>query len=223
MSIGRVILAILAGFLTLWLMLNVAGIGSGLVWSLLDKATPTVSATTQNVNTGDWGSLLLLPLALAAAFVCGAIIIDPGMSAKSESITALVVFILLGSVSGVNFWSHDALLNVYGQALIDIVLSISAIVVIVTLLRWKPAYVTTLALQRIALFLVTVFGFAIPLYFATCLLLIKVGFMPPPEPGKTAVNALGLVNGLVGFTSAVLGLVTALTPTFLKMMKRRRT
>lgn len=110
-------------------------IGGGLFSRVLDYLFPAVSGVTTNTNTDWWGWFLLLPLALAGGLVCGALVLDPKMSPKTESFTAVAVFVLLAGVSGVNFWAADTLINVNGQMLTDFVLSIAGLVVIGLLTR----------------------------------------------------------------------------------------
>src|SRR5262249_10212418 len=145
--------------------------GAALTLRALDYLFPAISSVTKNTNTGFWGNLLVIPLAPAAGLTCGALIWDPNLSKKTETFTAISVFILLMFVSGVNFWWSDDLINVNGQAAIDIFLSIASLIVIGLLMRWSPSSITTSAIQRIILFLVTAFGLVLPLFYATNLLM----------------------------------------------------
>ena len=200
---GRIILAFVAALLTIGLMLVVFGLlGASLFGGALDFLFPAVSGVTPNTNTDWWGGWLLLPLALAGGFVCGAIVLDPMISPKTEALTAVAVFVLLAGVSGVNFWTKDVLINVNGQMLIDIVLSVAGIVVLGLLNRWKPSLMTAIAAQRVALFLITVFGFLLPLYYATNLLLMRLGYR----------EGLGDLSAFMKYVVSALGLAAAVAP-----------
>jgi hypothetical protein len=200
---GRAVFAFVAALLTTGLMLAVFGLfGAGLSWGAVNYLFPTVSGVTSNTNTDWWGGWLLLPFAIAGGLVCGALVLDPKMSPKTEALTAVAVFVLLAGVSGVNFWTGDALINVNGQMLIDIMLSIASLVVIGLLTRWKPSLMTATAAQRVALFLVTVFGFVLPLYYATSLLLVRLGYR----------EGLGDLSAFMKFVVSALGLAAAVMP-----------
>lgn len=203
---GRAVWAIAVGVLVslgAFMVLGLLGVGVG--WWFLDTITPTVSGVTKNTNTGEWGRMLLLPLSMTVGIVCGALVFDPGMSSKTEAIAVSIVFFLLVSVSGINFWTNDNLINVNAQLVIDVFLSVSALAVIILLLRWEPTRPTTLAVQRVALFLITVFGFVLPLFYGTSLLLQGMGFE----------GELKKISDFIGFISAALGLVAAAAPNLL--------
>jgi hypothetical protein len=203
---GRAVWAIAVGVLVslgAFMVLSLLGVGVG--WWFLDTITPTVSGVTKNTNTGEWGRMLLLPLSMTVGIVCGALVFDPSMSSKTEAIAVSIVFFLLVSVSGINFWTNDNLINVNAQLVIDVFLSVSALAVIILLLRWEPTRPTTLAVQRVALFLITVFGFVLPLFYGTSLLLQGMGFE----------GELKKISDFIGFISAALGLVAAAAPNLL--------
>ncbi|WLD98366.1 hypothetical protein PX860_07740 [Agrobacterium leguminum] len=203
---GRAVWAIAVGVLVslgAFMVLSLLGVGVG--WWFLDAIAPTVSGVTKNTNTGEWGRMLLLPLSVTVGIVCGALVFDPGMSSKTEAIVVSIVFFLLVSVSGINFWTNDSLINVNAQLVIDVFLSISALAVIILLLRWEPTRPTTLAVQRVALFLITVFGFVLPLFYGTSLSLQGMGFE----------GELKTISDFIGFISAALGLAVAAAPNLL--------
>jgi hypothetical protein len=214
LSAVRLVLAIGAALLTVFVMLAVfSRFGADLTWSALDYLFPTISNLTENTNTDDWGDLLVIPLALAAGLTCGALIFDPKLSKKTETFTAIIVFILLMFVSGVNFWSRDNLINVNVQAAIDIFLSITSLIVIGLLMRWSPSSITTGAIQRIVLFLVTAFGLVLPLFYATNLLMIRFGF-----PKGATVG----IPDWIKFVTGILGFSAALAPTLKRVAKSDR-
>jgi hypothetical protein len=203
----RFVIAICAALLSAWLMLFIFGMGGAtLVWRVLDHWFPTISAVTPNTNTNfqSWGGILLLPLAAAAGLVVGALIWDPKITRRTEAVTSVAVFILLIGVSGVNFWSEDTLINVNGQAAIDIVLSVASLVVVGLLIRWTPSLLTSTAMQRVAIFLVTTFGFALPLFYATSFLLQRFGYSSVPAD----------IPDWIAFVGGVLGFVAAFVPSF---------
>jgi hypothetical protein len=172
------------------------------VWSFIDGWMPAISAITINTNTNDWGQILLLPIALAAGLICGALIIDPKISNVTEAIIVVTLFIALSIVSGVNFWSNDVLISVNAQAVIDIFLTIASLATIGLMLRWKSPLLLAIAFQRVAIFIIVIFGFVIPLYYSTLLLLIRFGYAR--EPRETLPEWITLVSALVGFTTAFL-------------------
>lgn len=207
-NIWRALGAVLTGIVATGLMLVVFSIlGTGISLQILDHLVPAISGETLNTNTDDWGNLLLLPVALAGGLVSAAIIWDQKASRQTEGYTAIAVFVLLGGVSGFNFWAHDRI-RVDGQMLIDLVLAIASLVVIGLLSRWTPTLPTANAIQRIALFLVTLFGFILPLCYATSLLLLGLGYF----------EGLGDLATWMKFVAAVLALAAAMTPS----LKRTR-
>lgn len=95
-----------------WALISVFSPSSvELIWSLIDRFFPAISAVTKNTNTDDWGAWLMLPLAIAAGLTCGALVWDPQITTKTEAIVTPVVFVLLIGASSVNFWSHDTLIS----------------------------------------------------------------------------------------------------------------
>jgi hypothetical protein len=172
------------------------------VWSIIDQWVPTISAVTKNTNTDDWGGMLLLPIAIAAGLVCGALIIDPKISNVTEIIITLTIFISLAVASGFNFWSHDELINVDAQGIIDIFLTIASLATIGILLRWKSPLQLVTAFQRVTIFILAMFGFALPLYYATLLLLIRFGYTR--EPSETLPEWITFVGAIIGFAAAFL-------------------
>jgi hypothetical protein len=189
-----VVAALVFVFLTPRLML--------IVWAIIDQWMPAISAVTNNTNTNDWGNMLLLPIAIAAGLVCGALIIDQKISNVTEIIITLTIFISLAVVSGLNFWSNDELINVNAQAIIDVFLTIASLATIGILLQWKSSLQLVTAFQRVAIFILAMFGFALPLYYATLLLLIRFGYTR--QPRETLPEWITFVGAIIGFVAAFL-------------------
>lgn len=78
-------------------------------------------------------------------------------------------------VSGVNFWVNDALMMLSGQAALDVMLAVFSLATLMILWRWRPGRVTLAALRSVAVFLVMMFGFLMPLMFFVIFLFDRFG------------------------------------------------
>lgn len=204
--------AVFVVFAVTWfLFFMVSQDGWRAAWFLLDHVTPTVSGETHNVNTSlSGGNLLVLPICLCGGLFVGAIIWDPKVSTQTEAALSFAIFILLAGVSGVNFWKEDALISVNAQTVIDFVLSAAALAVIGFTAQWRSSRISIVAIQRILLFTITLYGFTLPLYYGSVLLLLRLGY---------DMRSTELPDWLK-FAGAVLGLAAAVGPSLVKLRPR---
>jgi hypothetical protein len=70
-------------------------------------------------------------------------------------------------------------------------------------MRWNAKADIALAFQRIAIFLIAIFGFCLPLYYSTILLLIRFGAIQLYDVRQFSFW-VNVVSAMIGFTAAFL-------------------
>jgi len=149
----------------------------------------------------------MVAVSVTAATIFGALVYDPKFGSKAERTVIIVAFCSIAAVSGVNFWSGDALMNWKAQLILDAIQVIFAIAMILVLVRWKPQSDLLTGIRFLALYCVSAFGLILPLLYGTVAALIIFGMEGlRDQEVESWIKILSLIMGLPAAVLAVVGL-----------------
>jgi hypothetical protein len=128
-------------------------------------------------------------IALAAVLTVVVIMAQRPPARRRELALCLVAFCALAPLAGANFAVGDRLFDVRAQLLIDVIMVVFGAAIAVELARCRATSALLLALRATAIFIIVVFGVALPAAYGIIFGLKALG-VPTAESGLTFVSPL---------------------------------
>lgn len=193
----------------------------GLFWGYIGQGLADILANamvTRAVGGGDWKEDLsgylsvrmtfpyILVLSMCCAFGLAVAVMlwerRPNYMRRLFAYVTLLAFLL--PIAVYNYAHGDFLVNRVGQALLNIFLIFGGALVIAHLFSMRPAARDLLALQVLAIFMLTLTSVLLPASFSTIWFLNQVGAISHATANSIGLPTLSTITGLISTALAIL-------------------